>query len=319
VDAWGGKGVWETLRHDVFKKCGFPVKSPKLQISIRIIEVPDEVTGVKAKASDLRTDSDNDAAADFILQTLSPFVDAVDNHVVASIAGGRKTMGALLYAAMSLVGKHTDRVTHVLVSEPFEMVRGFYYPTQPVRVLAARVFGQDTVSVDVGDAKVQMADMPFVALRYGFVDLQEPRRTFAGMMSKYGPQLRKPVAEKPRVRIDLESGTLHVESAKLSLRGRDLVVSAFLLARALESRPLKPFVADLEGEFESFFAEWKATRGTDPKTLTYMRSTPSGVHITKVLSVLRDMLVTKGMDEYIPYLAPKRGRIGFEIKGLGDG
>ena len=47
-------------------------------------------------------------------------VEKADATLIASIAGGRKTMGALLYGCMTLLGRETDRLTHVLVHEPFE-------------------------------------------------------------------------------------------------------------------------------------------------------------------------------------------------------
>ena len=104
---------------------------------MKVIELPDYTTGVRVKAHDLRSEEDNAEAADFILGVICTVANAADHHLIASIAGGRKTMSALMYAAMSLVAKETDRVTHVLVNDPFDMTRGFYYPGQIVQDLLA--------------------------------------------------------------------------------------------------------------------------------------------------------------------------------------
>ena len=51
------------------------------------------------------------------------------HRLIASIAGGRKTMGATLQQAMTLLGHPTDRVVHVLVEPAFEK-HWFLYPGQ---------------------------------------------------------------------------------------------------------------------------------------------------------------------------------------------
>jgi CRISPR-associated protein (TIGR02584 family) len=64
--------------------------------------------------SDIRTADDNEAVADCILESVRRIVESPDSRLIACIAGGRKTMGALLYACMTLVGREGDRLTHVL-------------------------------------------------------------------------------------------------------------------------------------------------------------------------------------------------------------
>jgi len=60
------------------------------------------ITGVEAEAQrsrelqDIRTPADNEAAADFLLEQVRTIVGNPDTQLIASIAGGRKTMGALL-------------------------------------------------------------------------------------------------------------------------------------------------------------------------------------------------------------------------------
>jgi CRISPR-associated protein (TIGR02584 family) len=318
MDAWGGQKVWERLRTDIFAKTKMPKGSGKLQLSIRVIELPDEQSGIRRPADDLRTRSDNDCAADFIIQTLAPICDAEDNHVIASIAGGRKTMGALLYAAMSLLGKESDRVTHVLVSEPFESVRGFFYPDQPLMELESRPFGQPAVAVCASSAKVEMADIPFVPLRNKFSELNEPRRTFSGLVDSYSRHSIRLPAGKPRVSIDKESGVMIVESKTLRLTGRTLVVVFFLVDRAQAGHPAFASLTEAEGDFLTYAKRWKSDYSFHAKTARYFTSTPSVQDITKALSDLRTKLTKAGAGHCITDLAPDRGRIGFEIVVSGN-
>ncbi len=68
---------------------------------------------------DIRTLTDNEAAADTITAVVRLLTADPAACVHASIAGGRKTMGFYLGYAMSLFGRAQDRLSHVLVSTPF--------------------------------------------------------------------------------------------------------------------------------------------------------------------------------------------------------
>lgn len=54
-----------------------------------------------------------------------------DNRVFASIAGGRKSMGAMLHSVMGLLARSDDKILHILVSPPWDRIGGFLYPTCP--------------------------------------------------------------------------------------------------------------------------------------------------------------------------------------------
>jgi hypothetical protein len=92
--------------------------------------LPPPELGRSRELDDLRSPADNEAAADFLLEQVRTIVENPDTRLVASLAGGRKTMGAILYAALTLVAREDDRITHVLVKEPFETLREFWYPAQ---------------------------------------------------------------------------------------------------------------------------------------------------------------------------------------------
>ncbi|WP_075089044.1 CRISPR-associated ring nuclease Csm6 [Verrucomicrobium spinosum] len=80
LEAWGGQTVWAKLREDIFAGARLPKENLRLQLSPRVIDLPDAATGVRQKADDLRTHAQNDAAANFIVQTLAPYCDAQDHQ-----------------------------------------------------------------------------------------------------------------------------------------------------------------------------------------------------------------------------------------------
>jgi len=116
---------------------------------------------------DIRTPADNAIAADAITELVRGFTSDPLSAVHCSIAGGRKTLGYYLGYAMSLFGRPQDRLSHVLVSEPFESNREFFFPTVRSRVIADR---SGRRMVDAADATVSLAEIPFVSLRHGLPD-----------------------------------------------------------------------------------------------------------------------------------------------------
>ena len=124
--------------------------------------------------NDIRSPQDNRAAADFITAQVRSITADPACALHASIAGGRKTMGFYLGYALSLFGRAQDRLSHVLVSDPFESSYDFFYPTPYSRVLQTR----DGQLADTALAQVTLADIPFVSLRHGL-----PTALLAGQAS----------------------------------------------------------------------------------------------------------------------------------------
>lgn len=118
---------------------------------------------------DIRTPAHNEVAADFITGIVRDLTCDADTILHVSIAGGRKTMGYYAGYALSLFGRAQDQLSHVLVSEPFESNRDFYYPTPYRRPIAVRR-GDKSETHDAQSARVELARIPFVRLRDGLPD-----------------------------------------------------------------------------------------------------------------------------------------------------
>ncbi len=115
---------------------------------------------------DIRTPEDNRIAADLITSILRELTADPESALHVSIAGGRKTMGFFIGYALTLFGRPQDRMSHVLVTPPFESSYQFFYPTPYAKVIEVG----DKQLVDTATAQVTLADIPFVSLRHGLPD-----------------------------------------------------------------------------------------------------------------------------------------------------
>lgn len=141
---------------------------------------------------DIRTQAQNTQAADFIMDAVRSLTQAPSNELHVSIAGGRKTMGYYLGYALSLYGRPQDRLSHVLVSDPYETNRDFYYPTPYDHPIHGNR-GNKEVTVDARNARVELANIPFVRLRDGLPErLREGHATFSQVVSAANRSLDAP-------------------------------------------------------------------------------------------------------------------------------
>ena len=126
---FGGQTVWQSLRLALLGPKA--VTDPRLTLHIAVIERPNPKTGMPELLADIRDGEQNLAAAEFILRQVRDQTNSKDRRVIASLAGGRKTMGALLHAAFSHLGRPQDRLTHILVEEPFDggLQPLFFFPS----------------------------------------------------------------------------------------------------------------------------------------------------------------------------------------------
>jgi CRISPR-associated protein (TIGR02584 family) len=163
-----GEGWLDRLREDY--------RLPEIAFGAEDIRV---ITGSDGMPlDDILVDADNVAVADFITEEVRAITadPAVSLHV--SIAGGRKTMGFYVGYALSLFGRTQDRLSHVLVSRPFESSPGFFYPAPSSRFIPGS-------SLDAQDGRVHLSDIPFVRLREGLPrSLLDGHATFSGTVAE---------------------------------------------------------------------------------------------------------------------------------------
>jgi CRISPR-associated protein (TIGR02584 family) len=145
--------------------------------------------------TDIRSPQDNAAAADAITACLAELTRDDNAALHVSIAGGRKTMGFYLGYAFSLYARQQDRLSHVLVSAPFESHPDFFFPPAKPRRLTTR----DNRHVDTAEAQVTLAEIPVVLLRHGLPEaLRDGRATYVETVSALSESFAP-----PRLEIDL--------------------------------------------------------------------------------------------------------------------
>ncbi|OIN90620.1 MAG: CRISPR-associated protein [Comamonadaceae bacterium CG1_02_60_18] len=187
--------------------------------------------------SDIRSPADNQAAADFITAQVRAFTADDGCALHASIAGGRKTMGFYLGYALSLFGRAQDRLSHVLVSDPYESSYDFFYPTPYSRVLQTR----DGQLADTAMAQVTLAQIPFVSLRHGL-----PSALLAGTASFNDTvQAARAALAPPHLTLDLQHQRILAAERELILPPAELALLA-VFARQLQDG-LAPLNAPIKG------------------------------------------------------------------------
>ncbi len=238
-----GAAPWDALRaslqaagHNLNGRLRFGATAD----DIRVITTTQPETGRSVELRDLRTAADNEAAADFLLDQVRAIVENPDTQLIASLAGGRKTMGALLYACLTLIGRESDRLTHVLISEPFETRRDFWFPGQPGGALAQPELPTPaSPPLNPANARVELADVPFVPLRNLFRrELGRTAGRFAALVTACGEQVRQRAGEDLRLVVRRSRTELEVNGTRVRTAPREHLVLLFLAQRAKSSEPV---------------------------------------------------------------------------------
>lgn len=196
---------------------------------IHLIERPDGTP-----LDDIRDDTDNALTADTIVERVRLLTADPSSQIHASIAGGRKTMGFFLGYAMSLFGRDQDRLSHVLVSAPYESSPHFFYPTPHSNPIPRP--GSASEMIDAADATVWLGDIPFVRLRD---ELPEERLFRPG--TRFSDAVRN-VQERlapTRLVLEPETHTIVAAGQRIALKPADFAFLLWAARRRLAGRPIR--------------------------------------------------------------------------------
>ncbi len=177
--------------------------------------------------NDIRTVEDNSAAADTITAKLRELSADPACALHVSIAGGRKSMGFYVGYALSLYGRPQDRLSHVLISNPYESSLDFFYPTRQSRVI--EVNGQ---YADTRDANVTLAHIPFVSLRHGL-----PEALLQGSASFNDTvEAARAALSPPEVRLNLRKRLVTAGGVSFKLSPATMAMLAVFARRAQQQQ-----------------------------------------------------------------------------------
>ena len=208
-------------------------------------------------ADDIRTPEDNERAADFIANVVRELTADPKTALHVSLTGGRKTMGYYLGYALSLYGRPQDRLSHVLVSPPFESHPEFFYPALQQKIIYSLDKGQSPL--DCHQAEITLAEIPFVSLRTGL-----DQRLLHGQASfSETVEAAKRALLAPELIIDLKGQKIQAAGKIVRLQPADLALLSVFARRALRGDP--PVQAPSKGVperdwAERFLAEYRTIR-----------------------------------------------------------
>ena len=161
-DEPSAQGPWGELKKQIAKS-GLDV-SGKLVLTGDLIK---EFKGCDKKSlDDLVTREQNLQAANLMMQVIRDYTDDDDYVVHAQLAGGRKTMSALLFSCMCLLGRPGDHVYHVLVGPGYDNPRlqpPFIFPQKGV-VHKGLGLDKKPIALKSTECKLNLFDLPYVPM-----------------------------------------------------------------------------------------------------------------------------------------------------------
>ena len=291
----GEKSVWNEMLSALRKeKIAIDGKLVFADSSIHVI--PDEHgNGVW----NLRSGDDNLRAADFMLRQIRQYTEASDTVVLASIAGGRKTMSALLFSCMSLLGREDDKVFHVLLPPEFEggVEPPMYYPKKCV-VYTNRITGKKYK----GDKfHSELFEVPFVRMRGWYQEkFKSSPPTYRTLISKV-QTVAPPAVVYPEIEIDAWNGGVIVNGVVLTM-SKPCFALLVMLASGCDVKSLHERLLKLHALNGASKCDWLATFSEGS---LFSRESDTE-DLNKTMSNLRKKLKEGGF-ENPDSLVPQRG------------
>lgn len=208
-----------------------------------------------AVLSDIAGPRDSAAAADFLVALVRRLTADEGAALHVSIAGGRKTMSFFLGYALSLFGRAQDRLSHVLVPEPFQSHPSFFYPPPEPRTL----FLANAAPVRTDAARISLTDIPLVRLRHGLpAPLLEGRHSYSetvrGAQAHFAP---------PLLEIDRAGRRLTAQGRAIALPPILFAWVVWLAERRLADLPHKGALHWSEADAGAFVAVYEEIFGAD--------------------------------------------------------
>ena len=289
-------GVWADMLKSLARE-GIDIDGKLLFGETSIRSIPD-VRG--NEIDDLRTGDDNLRAADFMLGELRKYTEDNGTELHVSIAGGRKTMSALLFSCMSLLGREQDKVYHILLPPALEggVTPTFYYPKRGT-TYTARVTGK---KYKVKDLQCELFEVPFVRMRgwyqEKFKEIPPSYRTLISKVQTVAP----PAVAYPEIEIDAWNGWVTLNGRQVSM-SRPCFAALVFIASGCEPRKLHSRLCELHAQHCAAGCDWLDTF----KTGTLFSNPDFTEDISKTLSNLRKSLSAAGFAN-VEMLVPLRSR-----------
>lgn len=219
-----GESTWEGLKKalakkklDVEGKLSFGPVAESIRIPATVSKTND--------LDDIVTTEDNFLLADFLIREIRKYTEDSGVQLLTSIAGGRKTMSALMLSCMSLLGRDYDHVLHVLVNPPYDgfLKPSFFYPIPKVKHEDRE--GKKYKSTD---AKIELIDIPYVKTRGWYQEkFSKTPPSYTDLVNAVQSIAPKAdVLMKFKFKFDFDNGRLLINDVDAGLNGVELVTFA---------------------------------------------------------------------------------------------
>jgi len=233
---FGHDRIWESLRQSVLgdhcqtdSRLCFGLTGDCVKVFTR------KSGGKPMELDDLSTEAEATAVADCITDELWGHVARPGTRIIASISGGFKTMSALFFAGMSLLGRNDDCITHVLVNQPFDDPRlepRFYYPEQPQQKLRDR----ENRFWEARSAELRLGFVPFVPLHELLEKYKKPR-SYSDLVCRCRGNLDRHLREPISLAISVTRREVTVNESIFRLAPQPFLFFLFLAQRAADGLP----------------------------------------------------------------------------------
>ena len=264
---FGSDRVWDALRQSILGSLAAKGNALHFGATPDCVKVfTRKIAGKSIPLDDLSTEAENAAVADCITDELWAHVEKPDTRLVASISGGFKTMSALLFAGMSLLGRRGDLITHVLVNAPFDtrLEPRFFFPAQPRKVLrdaAGNAFR-------AAKAQLRLGFVPFVPLNDLLEKYQKPR-SYSDLVAHCRGSLDRHLRQPVKLRLSIPNRQVCVNQTAFTLPPQPFLFLWFLasqvragcvpLGKYVEAlEPFAAFARDVQGRWAELGAPWAA-------------------------------------------------------------
>ena len=290
----GSPCVWDRMRESLRLE-NLDVEGRLVFGDTSIHVIPDERgNGI----DDLRSGEDNLRAADFMLRQLRQYTESPDTVVMTSIAEGRKTMSALLFSCMTLLGREEDKVFHVLLPSEFEggVTPTMYYPVKGVtytNIVTGKKYRSDKF-------RSELFEVPFVRMRGWYQEkFKTIPPTYRTLISKV-QMVAPPAVTYPEIEIDAYNGGVTLNGTVVTM-SKPCFALLLLLANGCEVKELHRRLLEAHASGGSAQCDWFSTFVEGP-LFTRPEDTED---LNKTMSNLRKKLKAAGF-ENPELLVPQR-------------
>jgi CRISPR-associated protein (TIGR02584 family) len=191
--------------------------------------------------NDTESAEHNTITADFITEQVRRFTEDDQAALHLSLAGGRKTMSYYAGYALSLYGRMQDRLSHVLVAEPFQENKDFFYPPpRPQRIAVNNTW------YSTEESRIILSDIPFVRMRY-----QIPEALLTGNAGfQETVETIQRFSSPETIEINIAQKQVRLNGLEVSMGDADLALYLWMCERRINEEP--PFVPDADAFVDEY-------------------------------------------------------------------